>query len=144
MWFYKGRDKQLKWVGPGSLESKATKPWETPTEEGTKPPAEAWNILELSFEVKFYLEERSKGRQVLTGSVDTNLGWGSQASWLREESAKGLPTLFSLLPNKGPCLASTRAWDLEKTVRYVQPYLPELFRLFTGLIWHWLISATPI
>lgn len=88
--------------GQAALNLKPQNHGEAAAEEGTKPPAEAWNTLELSFEAKFYLEERSKCRQVLTGSVAPTLGWGSQASWLREESAK------DYLPSFCPTRAS--AW----------------------------------
>lgn len=81
--------------GQAALSLKPQNHGEAASEEGTKPPAEAWNTLELSFEAKFYLEEKSKCRQVLTGSVAPTLGWGSQASWLREESAKDCLPSFS-------------------------------------------------
>lgn len=88
-------------------------------------------MLALSLEAKFHLEERSKDRQVLTGSVAINLGQGSKASWLREERRKYL----ILLASQGRLLGFLR-----KLLNTFSPE-PELFRSFTGLVCHLLMSA---
>lgn len=48
---------------------------------GSEQAAEAWKILGPDYEAGLQLEERSKDRQVLAGSIATNPGWGSLSSW---------------------------------------------------------------
>lgn len=47
---------------------------------GSEQTAEAWKILGSDYEARLQLEEGSKDRQVLIGSIATNPGWDSPSS----------------------------------------------------------------
>lgn len=57
---------------------------ETQAEEGAEQAAETQKVLEPRYEAGLRPQGNPKGRQVLTGLVATNPGWGSLSSWLGE------------------------------------------------------------
>jgi hypothetical protein len=133
---YKGRDRNnsSEW----DQAALSLKPWNLgeAQREGTKPPDEAWNMLELSVEANWKREERSKDRQVLTGSVGHQSGVGQPGKLAQRRKC-----LILLLAPQGRLLGFHWVQDLKKTVRYFQPWTRTIQIIpWTGLS---LMSAKP-